>query len=265
MRAVLLGTLVALLLTQARADENVASAGSMLPYCKTSLRDTTGTFIEGFCAGIVVGVAALAQPLFAPGQSRATERCVHIPKSMSSGQLIQAVVSYIEARPQRKNEQFTVMTLEALFDAWPCRPSPPKSNDAPGPAPPVGSGHIETTHRRRWREGGAVSRSRCRKRRHEGRPGIAVAGTGLFQQHGTHRGCDGSSTPFISKGTIPFPFPSDNRQKRVIWRRSSVASRRDRPARHTSRIPIRTQAWPREPCSIPPPGSGLGFIALDYS
>lgn len=164
MQAVLLGTFLALLLTQARADENVASAGSMLPYCKASVRDSTGTFIEGFCAGIVVGVAALAQPLFGPGQLRATERCVDIPKSMRSGQLIQAVVSYIEARPQRKNEQFTVMTLEALFDAWPCRPSPAKPNDAPGPGPPVSSGHIETTHhRRRWPEGGAVSRSRYRK------------------------------------------------------------------------------------------------------
>jgi hypothetical protein len=118
----------------------------MLPYCKASLGDSTGTFIQGFCAGIVVGVAALAQPLFAPGQLRATERCVDIPKNMRSGQLIQAVVSYIEARPQRKSEQFTVMTLEALFDAWPCRPSSAKPNDAPGPASPVGSGHLETTH-----------------------------------------------------------------------------------------------------------------------
>jgi len=146
MRAVLLGTLVALLVIQARAAENVGSAGSMLPYCKASLSNSAGTFIQGFCAGIVVGVAALAQPLFAPGQSRGTERCADIPKSMSTGQLIQAVVSYIEARPQRKNEQFTIMTLEALFDAWPCRPSLAKPNDTPGPAPPVGSDHLETTH-----------------------------------------------------------------------------------------------------------------------
>jgi Rap1a immunity proteins len=153
MRAVLLGALVALLVIQARAAENVASAASMLPYCRASLSDSTGTFIQGFCAGIVVGVAALAQPLFAPGQSRSTERCIDIPKNMSSGQLIQAVVHYIEARPQRKNEQFTIMTLEALFDTWPCRPSPAKPNDAPGPAPPIGSGHFETTHRRRRRHG----------------------------------------------------------------------------------------------------------------
>ena len=119
MQAVLLGTLVALVVMQARAAENMASAGSMLPHCKASLGDSS-TFIQGFCAGIVVGMAALAQPLFAPGQSRAAELCVNIPESTSNGQLIQAMVRYIEARPQRMNEQFSVLALEARYDAWPC-------------------------------------------------------------------------------------------------------------------------------------------------
>jgi hypothetical protein len=121
MQLMLVGVaLLALTVTKANAADS-SSAGSMLPHCKASLDYPPGTFIQGFCAGMVVGVAALAQPLFAPGQSRATERCVSIPENVSNRQLIQAVVRYIEARPQRINEQFRVLATEALFDAWPCQ------------------------------------------------------------------------------------------------------------------------------------------------
>jgi hypothetical protein len=35
------------------------------------------------------------------------------------GQTVQAVVSYIEARPKRMDEPFWQLTFEALLDAWP--------------------------------------------------------------------------------------------------------------------------------------------------
>ncbi len=34
---------------------------------------------------------------------------------------MQVVVRYIEAQPKRMNEQFRVLAVEALFDAWPCK------------------------------------------------------------------------------------------------------------------------------------------------
>jgi hypothetical protein len=121
MRLMLLGTLTALAITGANAAEDPASAGYMLPHCKASLHYPPGTFIEGYCAGIVVGMVAVAQPLFAPGQSRAAERCVDIPENVSNRQLVEAVVRYIEARPQRMQEQFRVLAVQALFDTWPCK------------------------------------------------------------------------------------------------------------------------------------------------
>ncbi len=80
MRSTLVGGLIALAVTTANAAWNATSAGSMLPHCKASLDYPPGTFIQGFCAGMVVGVAAVAQPIFAPGQSRASERCANIPE-----------------------------------------------------------------------------------------------------------------------------------------------------------------------------------------
>jgi Ssp1 endopeptidase immunity protein Rap1a len=128
MKLMLLGMLMALAITPANAAEDTpanaaedpTTAGYMLPHCKASLQYPPGTFIEGFCAGIVVGMVAVAQPLFAPKQSRAAERCVDIPKNVSSRQLVEAVVRYIEARPQRMPEQFQVLAVQALFDTWPC-------------------------------------------------------------------------------------------------------------------------------------------------
>jgi hypothetical protein len=121
MRLMLLGALTALAITAANAAEDAASAGYMLPHCKASLNYPPGTFIEGYCAGIVVGMVAVAQPLFAPGQSRAAERCLDVPGNVSNSQLVEAVVSYIEARPQRMQEQFKVLAVQALFDTWPCK------------------------------------------------------------------------------------------------------------------------------------------------
>jgi hypothetical protein len=117
----LLGALTALTVTTANAAENAANAGRFLPECKAYLDNPSGTSLQGFCGGMVVGIALIAGPLFAPGQSRDTERCMDIPEGITNRQLIETVVRYIEARPQRWGEQFRVLTIQALFDAWPCK------------------------------------------------------------------------------------------------------------------------------------------------
>ena len=48
---------MALTIMPVHAAENAAGAGYMLPHCKASLDYPPGTFIQGFCAGIVAGLA----------------------------------------------------------------------------------------------------------------------------------------------------------------------------------------------------------------
>jgi len=123
MRSILFGALAALTIMPVHAAEvDTSSAGYMLPHCKASLDNpSSGTFIDGYCAGIVVGMVAIAQPVFAPGQSPGTGRCLDVPEKTSSRQLVETVVRYIEARPERWNEQFQVLAVQALFDRWPCK------------------------------------------------------------------------------------------------------------------------------------------------
>ena len=121
MKAIICGALMALSVTAASGQENPANAGRFLPECKAYLNNTSGTALQGFCGGMVVGIALIAQPLFGPGQARGTGRCMDIPENVTNGQLIETVVRYIEARPQRWAEQFRVLAIQALFDGWPCK------------------------------------------------------------------------------------------------------------------------------------------------
>jgi hypothetical protein len=121
LRAAIMCGVLALAISTANAQENPANAGRFLPECKAYLDNTSGTALQGFCGGMDVGMALIAQPLFAPGQARGTERCIDIPENVTNRQLIEAVVRYIEARPQRWGEQFRVLVIQALFDGWPCR------------------------------------------------------------------------------------------------------------------------------------------------
>jgi Rap1a immunity proteins len=98
------------------------SANFMLPYCKDYLSGSN-TLDVGFCAGVVEGIglmAAILEKSNSPGAG--PPLCV--PNEVTRGQTVQAVVSYIEARPKRIDEPFWQLTFEALLDAWPCKPQP---------------------------------------------------------------------------------------------------------------------------------------------
>ncbi len=137
MRAIICGALAALTITMsaaaaAEADQN--SAASMLPDCKAAIegeRPGNG-FARGFCVGTVLALAFMAENSSAnvtafsgEGQARWFDdrwQCVKIPDSITQGQIVGVVVLYIDARPERMREPFRSLALEALFDAWPCRP-----------------------------------------------------------------------------------------------------------------------------------------------
>lgn len=126
---------MALAITTAGASETDAQgANSILPDCKAAIEgDRSGNgFARGFCVGTVLGLAFMAQNADAhvtafngEGQNRWFDerwRCLKIPDSVTQGQIVGIVVLYIEGRPSRMHESFTSLALEALFDAWPCRP-----------------------------------------------------------------------------------------------------------------------------------------------
>jgi Rap1a immunity proteins len=135
MKAVICGALMALTITTAGAAETDAqSANSMLPACKAAVDgDRSGDgFARGFCVGTILGLAFMAEnssvnvtAFSGAAQARWFDerwQCVRIPDSVTQGQIVGIVVLYIEARPSRMNEPFRSLALEALFDAWPCRP-----------------------------------------------------------------------------------------------------------------------------------------------
>jgi hypothetical protein len=97
------------------AQENYDSANFMLPQCKRFLA-LAGTgkasFAEGVCAGSITAFAFV-------GRSLNNRFC--FPEGVTNRQMVQVVVTYIEARPARMHEDWRDLALEALREAWPCR------------------------------------------------------------------------------------------------------------------------------------------------
>jgi hypothetical protein len=44
-----------------------------------------------------------------------------VPDGVTNRQGVAVVVKYIEARPERMHERFSVLAIEALTAAWPCK------------------------------------------------------------------------------------------------------------------------------------------------
>jgi len=115
------GLAIALRCNSARA----ATANEVMPACKLylSVIDRHGTVRQseiahlmdaGECLGAVYAMLTvshtLAEPLrFCP------------PEDFEAEQGVRVVVTYIENRPGRGREDFTMLALEALRSKWPCR------------------------------------------------------------------------------------------------------------------------------------------------
>ena len=142
----LLSMALALTVTAAGAAEDTGSANYILQGCRDFVNLRHG-FNQGFCAGVVRGVANMGvllsvgdlaekkmrnlqpdalPPLPVPG-SFAMELatlhhnlCLNIPSKVTNAQLVKVVLTYIEAQPARLHENFVMLALEALRTAWPC-------------------------------------------------------------------------------------------------------------------------------------------------
>jgi Ssp1 endopeptidase immunity protein Rap1a len=114
---------IAMLVTTGHAQPNPFSANQVMKGCravvaKTKSGNETLWFLRGICMGAVSTLAAAATAF-----ERAAEGTIGvcIPAGTSVNQQVRVVVTYIDARPNRSQEDFRVLALEALKDAWPCK------------------------------------------------------------------------------------------------------------------------------------------------
>jgi hypothetical protein len=92
------------------ATARVFSADFYLGGCKDFVAGKSN-FFAGRCVGAVEVLDALNADtkLFCP------------PDNADNLQRVRTIVSYIEARPDRKNEDFRLLANEAMAKAWPCK------------------------------------------------------------------------------------------------------------------------------------------------
>jgi hypothetical protein len=92
------------------ADTN--SANAITPGCRLFIaNDPKEPFLQGYCAGLVDGLRQ---------RGRTIEHCS--PREVTLGQAVRVVVQYIDNHPTRLREPFPYLAVEALHDAWPCKP-----------------------------------------------------------------------------------------------------------------------------------------------
>ena len=93
-----------------QAAEKTYTANDLLQDCKDTLLERTAfrrPFYSGLCMGLVAGANYVD-----------AKSCA--PEDANNSQLMRVVLAYIEVRPQRMNEEFMKLVLEALRSAWPC-------------------------------------------------------------------------------------------------------------------------------------------------
>src|SRR5215831_9713135 len=126
----LLGALTALAITTANAADDTHSANYLLPYCRLAsdqrADSSSDSYLIGRCAGLVEGVinmAALLKAMQTVGDIQHLDPllCAAVPDQVTIQQALKVVVRYGEAHPKEGPLPFTVLVLDALHDAWPCK------------------------------------------------------------------------------------------------------------------------------------------------
>jgi Rap1a immunity proteins len=121
MRALVLGTAIGLMATPALAQDDKFSANSMLPYCRAALNNqapivTSEAIMQGMCIAIVDVIDFMMSNY--PPEEQEYRSCP--PSDMTLREAVQVVITYIDARPERMNENFKTLAIEAIHAAWPC-------------------------------------------------------------------------------------------------------------------------------------------------
>ena len=102
------------------AESDKTSASYWMPACRDAASsnfygdnsgepETVHVFKMGFCAGVINGITYMKKSI---------GFC--LPDGVSAQEATRVVVQYIDKRPERMNENFKLLAVEALQAAWPC-------------------------------------------------------------------------------------------------------------------------------------------------
>ena len=106
--AMLLGSEAAFALDADTADAIMPACRMVLGMAPNGLTTKFTVQDSGICIGLVEGLSYQRQGIcYAPG--------------VTVSQSIRVVVKYIDDRPERLQEDFKILALEALRAAWPCK------------------------------------------------------------------------------------------------------------------------------------------------
>ena len=112
MRGLVLGIAIGLIATSALAQQDDKfTAKYLLPYCRDAINNKAPTMssdavMQGMCVGMVDALDFLMSDLPAEDSS-----CP--PSDASLKQTVQVVIKYIDERPERMNESFKKLAIEA--------------------------------------------------------------------------------------------------------------------------------------------------------
>jgi hypothetical protein len=110
--------ITACLWSQESNAEDLVSGKDFLPACQAELNGPAGSIAHvhdaGICNGVIKGLMTVADVL--PPSLRFC-----IPDGMTIAPAIGVTVTYLEAKPERLNESFVLLALEAFAQAWPCK------------------------------------------------------------------------------------------------------------------------------------------------
>jgi hypothetical protein len=101
-------------LTASAQTSNQYSGYWALPACKTVTPNAKPSSEQGYCAGQLRALAYVSRVL--PPDLRS---CV--PDGLPNGQLAMVAIHFLEMHPERINEDFMALALQAFREAWPCK------------------------------------------------------------------------------------------------------------------------------------------------
>ena len=119
MNATAIGLIVG---TSALAQQNDKfTAKYLLPYCRDAINNKAPTMssdavMQGMCVGMVDALDFLMSEL--PEEDKKYRSCP--PSDATLKQTVQVVIKYINERPERMNESFKKLAIEAIREPWPC-------------------------------------------------------------------------------------------------------------------------------------------------
>jgi hypothetical protein len=108
--------------------QNLTTGNEMLRHCNmveqvlsgqtlssSLLHTVDDAYKQGMCVGGVAGIMFLAN-----AATKTTAHAICIPSTVSTAQSLTVVVRFLRNHPEKLNDAFASLVLDALREAWPC-------------------------------------------------------------------------------------------------------------------------------------------------